>query len=92
VGNGLKTSFWKNVWIGNLPLSVQFSVLFDLAYDKDITVSDVLASNFEAITFRRRIVGNLVLLDELVSCCNQVILSDQEDRIAWNLGEKRLLC
>jgi hypothetical protein len=89
VGNGLKTSFWKNVWIGNLPLSVQFSVLFDLAYDKDITVSDVLASNFEALTFRRRIVGNLrVLLDELVSCCNQVILSDQEDRIAWNLGRK----
>jgi hypothetical protein len=54
-----------------------------------LTVNDALTSNFEALTFRRRIVGNLrVLLDELVSCCNQVILSDQEDRIMWNLGRK----
>jgi hypothetical protein len=29
-----------------------------------------------------------VLLDELVSCCNQVTLSDQEDKIVWNLGRK----
>jgi hypothetical protein len=73
-------------------LSGQFPVLFDLAYDKDITVNVALTSNFEALTFRRRIVGNMrVLLDELVNCCNQVILSDQEDKIVWNL-EKRLLC
>jgi hypothetical protein len=89
VGNGLKTSFWKSIWIGNLPLSVQFPVLFDLSYDKDITVNDVMASNFEVLTFRRRIVGNLrVLMDELVSCCNHVFLSDQEDRIVWSLGRK----
>ena len=69
-------------------MSVQFP-LFDLVYDKDITVNDALTSNFEALTFRRRIVGNLrVLLDELVSCCNQVTLSDQEDKIMWNLGRK----
>jgi hypothetical protein len=89
VVNGLKTSFWKSIWIGNLPLSVQFPVLFDLAYDKDITVNDVLASNFEVLTFRRRIVGNLrVLMDEMMSCCNHVFLSDQEDRIMWSLGRK----
>jgi hypothetical protein len=89
VGNGLKTSFWKSTWISNLSLSVQFPVLFDLAYDKDITANEALTSNFEALTFRRRIVGNLrVLLDELVSCCNQVTLSDQEDKIMWNLGRK----
>jgi hypothetical protein len=46
VGNGLKTSFWKSIWIDNLSLSVQFPMLFDLAYDKDITVNDVLTSNF----------------------------------------------
>jgi hypothetical protein len=89
VGNGKKTSFSKSTWIGNLSLSVQFPILFYLAYEKDITVNNVLTSNFEALTFRRRIVGNLrVLLDELVSCCNQVTLSDQEDKIVWNLGRK----
>jgi hypothetical protein len=95
VDNGLKTSFWKSIWIGNLSLSVQFLVLFDLAYDKDITVNVALTSNFEALTFRRRIVGNLrVLLDELVSCCKHVILSDQEagGQKCVESGKKRLLC
>lgn len=88
VGNGLKTSFWKSIWIGNLPLSVQFPVLFYLVYDKDVTVNDVFTSNFETLTFRRRIVGNLrMLFDEMISC-NQVSLSDQEDKIVWNLGKK----
>jgi hypothetical protein len=81
VVNGLETSFWKSIWIGNLPLSVQFPVLFDLAYDKDVTVNDAFTSNFETLTFRRRIVGNLrMLFDEMISCCNQVSLSDQEDK------------
>jgi hypothetical protein len=57
IGDGLKTSFWKSIWIGNLPLSVQFPVLFDLTYVKDITVNEAITSNFEALTFRRRIVG-----------------------------------
>jgi hypothetical protein len=88
VGNGLKTSFWKSNWIGNQPLSYQFPVLFDLAYDKDVSVNEVFTSNFESLTFRRRIVGNLRLLfDELINCCNQVILSDQEDKIVI-LGKK----
>jgi len=89
VGNGLKTSFWKSIWIGNLPLSIQFPILFDLTYDKDVSVNDVFTSNFESLTFRRRIVGNLrMLFDEMISCCNQVTLSDREDKIVWNLGKK----
>jgi hypothetical protein len=72
-----------------MPLSDQFPVLFDLAYDKDISVNTVVASNFEALTFRRRIIGNLrVLLDELMICCNHVSLSDHDDRIEWVMGRK----
>jgi hypothetical protein len=89
VGNGLKTSFWKSTWLGNQPLSSQFHVLFDLAYDKDVSVNEVFTSNFESLTFRRKIVGNLKLLyDELINYCNQVCLSDQEDKIVWTLGNK----
>jgi hypothetical protein len=75
--------------MGNQPLSYQFPVLFDLTYDKDVSVNEVFTSNFESLTFRRRIVGNLKLLfDELIICCNQVRLSDQEDKIVWTLGKK----
>jgi hypothetical protein len=71
-----------------LPLSVQFPVLFDLAYDKDVSVNDVFTSNFETLTFRRRIVGNLRMLFDEMRSCNQVSLSDQEDKIVWLLGKK----
>jgi hypothetical protein len=88
VGNGLNTSFWKSIWLGNQPLSTQFHVLFDLTYDKDVSVNEVFTSKFASLTFRRRIVGNLKLLyDELISYCNQVNLSDQEDKIVWSLGK-----
>ena len=89
MGNGLNTSFWKSNWIGNQPLAVQFPSLFDLAYDKDISVNKVLVSNFEALSFRRRIIGNLrVLFDDLMNCCNHFSLSDQDDRIVWGLDKK----
>jgi hypothetical protein len=60
-----------------------------LAYDKDISVNKVLSSNFEALSFRRRIIGNLNLMyEELLGCCNNQALSNQEDRIVWSLGKK----
>jgi hypothetical protein len=89
VGNVLNTSFWKSNWTGNLPLAVQFPSLFDLAYDKDISVNKVLESNFDALSFRRRIIGNLrVLFEDMLRCCNHFSLSDQDDRIIWSLDKK----
>jgi hypothetical protein len=70
-------------------LAVQFPILFDLAYDKDISVNKVLDSNFEALSFRKRIIGNLsVLFEDLLGCCNNFSLSDQGDRIVWCLDKK----
>jgi hypothetical protein len=70
-------------------LAVQFPILFDLAYDKDISVNKVLESNFDVLSFRRRIIGNLsVLFEEMLSCCNIFSLTDQDDRIVWGLDKK----
>jgi hypothetical protein len=70
-------------------LVVQFPTLFDLAYDKDISVNKVLESNFDALSFRRRIIGNLrVLFEDLMNCRNHFSLSDQDDRIVWGLDKK----
>jgi hypothetical protein len=89
VGNGCKTSLWKNIWIGDCPLAVKFPVLFDLALDKDISVNRVLTSNFDALFFRRRMMGNLqVLYGELVDLCAHYNLSVQEDRVRWCIGNK----
>jgi hypothetical protein len=89
VGNGCKTSFWKNTWIGDCPLAVKFPVLFDLAFDKDISVNKVLTSNFDVLSFRRRMMGNLqVFYGELVDLCAHHNLSGQEDRVSWCIGNK----
>jgi hypothetical protein len=89
VGNDRKTSFWKNSWTGDYPLANKCPCLFDLAYDKDISVNKVLSSNFEALSFRRRIIGNLNLMyEELLGCCNNQALSYEEDRMVWSLGNK----
>jgi hypothetical protein len=89
VGNGCRTSFWKNFWIGDGPLAVMFPILFDLTIDKDITVNKVLSSNFDALSFRRRMTGNLQgLFDDLVALCSDYNLSSQEDKLIWRLGNK----
>jgi hypothetical protein len=73
-------------------LAYKFPILFDLAYDKDISVNKVLSSNYEVLSFRRRIIGNLsVMFEELLGCCNNHSLSDQDDQIVWCLGKKVFL-
>jgi hypothetical protein len=70
-------------------LAVKFPVLFDLALDKDISVNKVLSSNFDALSLRRRMMGNLqVLYGELVYLYAQYNLSVQEDRVRWCMGNK----
>jgi hypothetical protein len=63
--------------------------LFEFAYDKDITVHKVLSSDFQALTFRRRLMG--VLGDDynnLIAQCNNFMLSHDEDKSRWLLGSK----
>jgi hypothetical protein len=68
---------------------VKFPILFDLAMDKDATVNKVLSSNFEALSFRRRMTGNLQgFYDDLVALCSDYNLTSQEDKLIWGLGNK----
>jgi hypothetical protein len=60
-----------------------------LALDKDVTVNKNLSSNFEALSFRRRMTGDLqVLYDDLVALCSNCTLTDREDKLKWGLGNK----
>lgn len=40
VGAGKSVYFWTDTWIGNLPLKVRFPNLYDIVYDKTLTVAD----------------------------------------------------
>lgn len=43
LNNGKSISFWKNVWIGEYPLKVQFNRLYEICADPDDSVSDCYA-------------------------------------------------
>jgi hypothetical protein len=47
VGNDKLVSFWRNIWCGDLPLSVRFPRLFDLARDKDNSVEKLCYLTFK---------------------------------------------
>jgi hypothetical protein len=63
--------------------------LFEIAYDKEITVDKTLSSDFEALTFRRRLRG---VLDNdysnLIAQCNNIVISNDEDKSMWLLDNK----
>jgi hypothetical protein len=89
IGNGKSTSFWNNIWCGTEKLANKYSNLFEFAYDKDITVHNVISSNFQALTFRRRLTGGLGdAYNDLITQCSDVLLSEEEDNSVWLLGSK----
>jgi hypothetical protein len=63
--------------------------LFEITYDKDITVDKALSSDFRAVNFRRRLRGVLDTdYNNLITQCNDTLISDEDDRSLWLLGDK----
>jgi hypothetical protein len=42
LGNGMLTSFWKDVWLGDSHLGVKFPRLFSLSVNKEVSVGELL--------------------------------------------------
>ncbi|GJT61613.1 RNA-directed DNA polymerase, eukaryota [Tanacetum coccineum] len=87
VGNGMRTSFWCDVWIGDQQLSCLFPRIFALEEDKDCSVAAKLQGAFD-LSFRRQVRGGvesqqLIQLQELISTS---ILTNTEDRWVWDLN------
>ncbi|GLT32074.1 hypothetical protein SLA2020_067640 [Shorea laevis] len=45
LGDGSKTSFWKDIWLGSFPLKLEFPQLFNLTLDKESTIADLKPTN-----------------------------------------------
>jgi hypothetical protein len=58
IGNGQRTQFWEDVWLGELPLAQQYPSLYNLVRRKNILVAEVLTGNPLNIEFRRTLLGN----------------------------------
>ncbi|GJU13118.1 RNA-directed DNA polymerase, eukaryota [Tanacetum coccineum] len=93
VGNGLRTNFWKEVWIGDNPLCVLFPRIFALETNKDFRWPFVNCF-VTLVSLRRPVRGGsessqLSLLQEYIE---GTILSSLEDRWVWDLNGEGVFC
>ena len=58
IGNGQNTRFWRKCWLVDIPLSQQYSSLFNIVQRKDVTMDSVLQAAHPNIAFRRALNGN----------------------------------
>nr|GEV20092.1 RNA-directed DNA polymerase, eukaryota, reverse transcriptase zinc-binding domain protein [Tanacetum cinerariifolium] len=80
-GNGMRTSFWNDFWIGDTQLKNLFPRLYALESIKESSVADKLQAHI-ASSFRRAVRGGVETqqLNHLLDLLGSVILSNMEDR------------
>jgi hypothetical protein len=89
IGNGYSTSFWRDKWCGDEPLSMKYKRLFELSLNKEINVNWVLRDNCNSLTFRKRLFGvGANLLEDLKNDCAGYCLRDKNDKPSWLLDKK----
>ena len=86
IGNGERTRFWEDLWVGDRPLCERFSRLYNLTFSKNVLVAAVLNTNWVAIKFRRVLWGETALMwQNLKDLCAHIRLVEEEDRCKWLL-------
>ncbi|CAJ2647958.1 unnamed protein product [Trifolium pratense] len=88
IGCGDQTKFWRDIWVGTVPLQERFPRLFSVSTQKDCNVEDLRemvegAVNWRFAWRRRLFVWEENLVVELLQIINQVVLSDDRDKWGW---------
>ncbi|GJR09724.1 RNA-directed DNA polymerase, eukaryota [Tanacetum coccineum] len=93
VGNGSRTKFWTDTWIGDTPLYLCFPRIYALDSAKDCFVVEKLNGSLSD-SFRRIVRGGVeeFQLAQLKLLIDTVILSPSEDRWVWDLNNDGDFC
>jgi hypothetical protein len=87
VGDGMKTRFWEDTWLGDTPLNIQYASLYNAATTKNVLVADVLGNVPLNIRFNRMLTGDR--WDAWISLVRRLMavhLSNEPDSFAWKLS------
>jgi hypothetical protein len=86
IGNGQKTRFWEDIWLGDTPLKDQYPMLYNIVNHANVTVAQALASNALNIGFRRVLTPyKWDRWVDLVTRVMSVQRTDSEDTFRWKL-------
>lgn len=89
VRNGKNTCFWEDWWVGDSPLKVTYSRLYNLTERNFITVETVRKEGWGCFKFRRYLWGDtLQLFMEMVRICDGIPISQDSDKCVWLLDKK----
>jgi hypothetical protein len=86
VGDGKRTRFWHDVWIGSVPLKMIFPKLFLAALNPDASVAMNYDLNSHSWDIRfKRVFGREEMRswEHLLQMLEPIFLSDQKDRVRW---------
>nr|GEY42181.1 reverse transcriptase domain, reverse transcriptase zinc-binding domain protein [Tanacetum cinerariifolium] len=84
LGDGSLIRFWKDIWLGDVPLCSRFNRLFHLDRNKDCLVKDRYANGDWSWDWNRHIYGGRVLdeLNTLLMNLNSISLSTYIDSVS----------
>ncbi|WMV19115.1 hypothetical protein MTR67_012500 [Solanum verrucosum] len=85
VGSGEHIQFWKDTWLGNIPLMNVFPRIFQIASNPDSTISQCWEGNTWNVTLRRNL--NDWELEEFMALMASIqtssVHSQSRDRLTW---------
>jgi hypothetical protein len=71
LGDGKKTRFWEDCWLGNRPLCQKFPRLYYLTFSQNILVNTVFVKGLGCLKFRRFLHDEtLAMWNNLVELCS----------------------
>ena len=83
-GHGTSVKFWKDCWIGEVPLAIAFPNLFEMAVDQDAWVSSQFQDNDRAVSFRHPLSpAMLQMLASLIGILRGHTVRNYPDRVIW---------
>ncbi|GKC07104.1 RNA-directed DNA polymerase, eukaryota [Tanacetum coccineum] len=87
VGNGIDTSFWEDIWRGDMNFKTKFPRVYALEFDKKITIASKMNHNDVGLSLRRapRDSVELEQFNNLNVFLAGTMLCDSNDRWSWSL-------
>jgi zinc-binding in reverse transcriptase len=84
LGNDQTIKFWKDRWITECNLQTLFPLLYDLASNKDVTISQIIGYNRFYLSFTRTLNNALSQqLQSLYTLLSSVALNHNTNIIIW---------
>lgn len=86
--NGTQIRFWEDTWIGDKPLGMTYSALYNLVKKRNVTIANVLRTRPLNVASRRALVGeNLKNCYKIVAIVAFINLTSNKDVFRWDLNK-----